>query len=80
MYYISIDWKSSQEYSEHFKFVLPLIVSELRPSKEVSFFSVQSLVRWSKLHTNAPLHYLELGYLNVSAYHFAPHLLDCLVR
>ena len=38
MYYISNDWELSQEHAEPFKFVLALILSELRPSKEVSFF------------------------------------------
>ena len=43
MHYISNDWELSQEHGEPFKFVLALILSELRPSKEASFFSVQIL-------------------------------------
>ena len=42
MYYISNNWKLSQEHAEAFKFVLTLILSELRPSKEVSFFPFRS--------------------------------------
>ena len=43
MYYVPKDWELSQDPAEPFRFVLPLILSKLRPFKEVSFFSVQSL-------------------------------------
>ena len=45
MYYVPNDWKLSQNYVEPFRFVLTLILLELQPSKEVSFFSVQILTR-----------------------------------
>ena len=51
MYYVPKDWESSQDPTEPFRFVLPLIVSKLRPFKEVSFLSVQSLVSNTNLHT-----------------------------
>ena len=43
MCYIPNDWKLSQNYVEPFTFVRSLILLELQPSKEVSFFSVQIL-------------------------------------
>ena len=43
MYYMSINWELSQLSAEHFKFDLRPLPTELRLSKEVSFFSGRSL-------------------------------------
>ena len=55
MCYIPNDWKLSQNYVEPFTFVRSLILLDLQPSKEVSFFSARII-------------FCRLGYIFYSIY------------